>query len=131
MNSPSTDLAQFLEGKGYGTIGTDLHVSYLPPKPDKCVALLDSGSWEEFNGLTNLEHPTVQVLVRGVRSGFQDQYQLAHDIWKELVFLTNSTRIINGTHYSGVWLMSGPIFTGYDESKRPVYSINFRVMRSG
>lgn len=131
MKSTATDLAQYLADKGYGTIGDDLSVSFLPDQPDKCVAVIDSGSWREFEGQTDLENPTIQILLRGDQNGFLALYALAEDIRSELIALGKVTESINGTFYGGVWQMSGPIFVGYDESKRPMYSINFRVMRSG
>ena len=36
-----------------------------------------------------------------------------------------------GSHnYVGIWSENGPFFIGFDESKRPIFSANFRVQRS-
>lgn len=45
-------------------------------------------------------------------------------------YYLDNVRVRSYRHYAGLWAESGPAFIGFDESKRPLFSTNFRAMRS-
>lgn len=57
------DIADYLEDLEIGIVGTTIFKSYMPPTPDNCIAVLDTGGVEPDHDLPT-KHPTFQVLVR-------------------------------------------------------------------
>ncbi len=106
---------------------SDIHLSRLPATPDALVAVLDqAGSPPE--DLILYYKPKVQVLVRGDPAQYQTAYERAQLI-QDLLHGYGPVEV-NDTHYVGVWATSDIIPVGYDESNRPVFSLNFMVHRS-
>ena len=130
MNSPSEDIKDILESSAVGlglVFGTDLFVSRMPETPDQCVAVFDTGGEPPQPSFVYLK-PTIQVRIRGAKTGYQTAYTLAESIRDALHDLTNETW--NSTRYVGIWATSDIFFIGYDENDRPLFSVNFRIHRT-
>lgn len=105
---------------------------------DRAVALLhgpgqsDLGS--DSSGSIWMERPGLQVLVRGLpfnqfSSGYAEAEDLARTVKRALHGFTGLSSAA-GHNYVGIWSENGPFFIGFDESKRPLFSANFRIQRS-
>lgn len=129
MNPPSEDIKDILAGISSLALifGTDLHVAELPKEPDQCVAIYDSGGYEPQAGY-NYERPTIQIMVRGEPGGYCVAQMLAQNCRDELHGLANYT--INAARYIGIWCEADVTFVGFDENRRPSFSVNFRIHRT-
>jgi hypothetical protein len=117
-----------LQDASLGTFGTDMFVSALPDVPGACVAAYDSGSWREPNAGLGVTHPLVQIVVRGQPNTYERTYLRAAAI-RDLL-LGAAYRTVSGVRYNGFWASSDIASLGYDEQRRPKFSLNFRLMRS-
>lgn len=102
--------------------------------PDRSVALLHNSGGPDY-GRVEIERPALQVLTRGASiydasTAYEEASSLAHDIKNVLHEFTGDSGLSGGKAYVGIWNMSGPFFLGFDDSMRPVFSNNFRILRS-
>jgi len=138
MNSPSEDIKDILELAAVDsssgiipdlTFGTNLFIGILPDSPDLCVCVKDtSGSSPETHSTNPLEYPTLQILVRGTVSGYKAAYRSSKCILELLRAKTNFNQ--GGTKYHHMHPVSDVGFIGSDGKNRPVFSMNFEIMRS-
>lgn len=114
------------------TTGWSIHVTDMPDDdntPDTCIAVLDTGGpGPDPVPANNIGNPTFQVIVRGAKMGYQDAWDKAREILVGLHGKANESW--NGTRYIQILATSDIIPLGYDESRRPLFSINFSVMRT-
>lgn len=124
MTNPITDIAQWLSDNGYGTIGTDLFLSTMPPSPDNCTAIIDTGGNAPMTYLP-IEQPTFQILVRNV--DFETGKVILNAIQRGLHGLTNENLAgtANGSHYYYIFAQQNNQHIGRDEVGREVFSVNF------
>jgi len=128
MNSPADDIKDILEAAvSSWSFGTNLFVALEPPSPNEVVSVFDTGGFDPDSN-TDLENPTVMVRVRGDRGGYTETYSRARDVKDNLHELANETW--NGTRYIGIWQVGDILFIGMDENDRPVFTLNFRIMRT-
>jgi hypothetical protein len=130
MNPPSEDIKDMLVASAAGTgltFGTDIHISHMPDTPDLCVAVYDTGGEPPEPHLV-YNKPTAQVRVRGDRGGYEAAWSLAETIRDALNGVNNE--VWNSTRYIGIWATGDILFIHYDDSKRPVLSVNFRIHRT-
>lgn len=125
MATPAEHLKNILVTAGLGTFGTNLFVSKMPDLPDLCITLYDSGG-ETPNPAWLLDFPSVQAMVRGEENGYQTLYQKVKDVVDALLGYP-STDVSDGRLVS-VRMNGGPAFLGYDEKKRPQFSINWTLI---
>jgi hypothetical protein len=131
MNPPSEDIKDILESSSAGmglTFGTDLFISSIPSTPDLCVGIYDTGG---FDPVPNYDYfrPTVQLRIRGKKeSGYREAWKLAETIRDVLMAIHNETW--NDTKYVGIWVEADVFFVGYDDNKRPLLTVNFRIHRT-
>lgn len=119
-------------GEFAATSGWSIYLTQMPDDdntPDTCIAILDTGgSAPDPDPDKNIGNPTFQVLVRGGKMGYQTAWDKAREIIVGLHGVHNETW--NGTRYIQIFAMSDILSLGYDESQRPLLSINFSVMRT-
>lgn len=101
--------------------------------PDRAIALV-LGFGDGDYGRVEIEQPGLQVIVRGpsiteISTGYEEAYGIAHMVKNALHGYTGAPST-DSKNYVGIWNESGPFFVGFDESMRPNFSNNFRVMRS-
>ena len=119
-------------GEFAATTGWSIHLTIMPDDdntPDTCIAILDTGgSSPDPDPSKNIGNPTFQVLLRGAKMG----YQAAWDKMREVLVGLHGkhNEIWNGTRYISIFATSDILSLGYDESKRPLLSLNFSVMRT-
>ena len=131
MNPPSEDVKDILESSVAATgltFGTDLFISSLPDSPDHCVGIYDTGGIEPEHNYTYFR-PTFQITVRGKKqSGYREAWKMAETVRNVLMAIHNETW--NSTVYVGIWAQTDILFVGYDDNKRPLLTVNFRIHRT-
>lgn len=131
MNSVSEDIKDILELSASGltlTFATDLFVSKEPDTPDAAVTIYD-GVGGPPDVQHRLDYPGVQVRIRGARNnGYAAAYSLAEDI--KLVLNGYAGKIINSTTYVLIRATTDILFLGYDDNDRPMFVINFDIIRT-
>ena len=118
-----------------------IYRSHLPDSTDigdRAVGLLHAAGFGDRGGAgtdrSDIERPGLQVLVRGLplnqySSGYVEAEAVARAV-KNALHGFSGLSSAGGTWYLGIWNESGPGFIGWDESGRPLFSINLRVERS-
>ena len=100
--------------------------------PDRMVAVIQTPG-QAPDAATEVDRPGFQILTRGpsvltVSSGYKEARAKARDAKTALHAMTPGS--LSGRHYVGIWATQEPVFTGYDESYRPLFSENFIAQRS-
>jgi hypothetical protein len=137
MNPVSEDIVEMMVdstmavGDFAATSGWSIHLAEMPDNinsPDTCIVVLDTGgSAPDPDPGKGIGNPTFQVLVRGSKMGYQAAWDKAREIVVGLHGRANETW--NGTRYLQIMVVSDILSLGYDESRRPLLSINFSAMR--
>lgn len=129
MNPPSEDIKDILEGTSVLalTFGTDLFISEMPPTPDQCVCVYDTGGYDPEVNYT-YERPTIQIRVRGAKGDYIAAHALTQSIRDTLNGEHNYT--INSARHIGIWTVGDVLFVGYDDNHRPLLTVNFRLHRT-
>lgn len=105
----------------------------MPSAPDACTSIIDSGGFDDVGGLDTgdgfvLERPTVQVRVRGAKGAFVQADGLARRIKQALHGRRNLS--LGLSRYISILAQGTVGFAGYDESRRPLFVVNFRTDRT-
>ena len=138
MNALCEDVKDMLEDSGIGvgtfkaSTGWSIHMTEMPDDsntPDTCIVVLDTGgSPPDPDPDKGLRNPTFQVIVRGARMGYSAARTKADDV---LIGLHGKAgEVWNGTRYIQIFAQSDILPLGYDEKRRPLFSMNFSVMRA-
>ena len=133
MNSPAVDIASYLDGISSLalTFATDLFVGKMPDEDasDIDIACVFDPPGGTRDAKQDIRTPSVQVLVRGKRGGYQTGYALIASIADELHGQNDLT--ISGARYIHILQEGGGImFLQFDEKKRPMFSVNFTMLRT-
>lgn len=103
--------------------GVNVFVGFLPPSPNRVVAVLPSGGLEADSKLP-YDSPTIQIIVRGDASP-----AWALDTWQAVYSYMQGLGSVELP--DGIWLVSaiaiqsGPIHIGKDDNGRYQYGMNF------
>lgn len=120
----SEEIADYLQSKGIGTVGTDLFVDHMPDAPDTCIAVFSTGGLEP-DGKYGYDDPTIEIMTRSlnVKTAF-DKIASAYNQLQALtnVTLASGTRVINS--YA---LQSNPANIGQDEKLRTRFTQNYHL----
>jgi len=126
MNPQCEDVKTILVNESIAQ-ADDIHLTRMPESPDSVITVLDQpGSPPEH--MLWYYKPKVQVLVRGSRNSYKSTKSLANNVLTCLH--TYGPWVTGDTNYVGIWATSDVIFIGYDNSDRPVFSLNFLIHRS-
>lgn len=74
------EVAQYLEEKEEGSLGTDLFVDSLPDQPDNCVVVYDFGGNSDTEPPESLRELTIQVRSLGHSDGYQKIWSIMSHI---------------------------------------------------
>lgn len=131
MNAPSEDIKDLLEVSATGLVfATDLFVSQEPDTGevlDRVVTIYDTGGGQP-DTKESIKTPTIMIKVRGNKFGYQNGYALAELVVTTLHGVVNTT--VNSTRYIHIIAQSDINFLGYDKFNRPLFTVNFRIMRT-
>lgn len=133
MNPPSVDLKDILLTESPTSMAlayaVNLFVGEIPLEvKGRCVCLIDSGG-EPPDPHVEYEKPHVQVSVRGDRRDYAGGHSLAQGCRDVLNGVYGYT--INSARYIGIWCLSDVIYVGPDDGGRPMFTVNFRIHRTG
>lgn len=128
MNAPSEDIKDLLVS-GLGLeFGKNLFIGREPASPFNCVTLYDTGGGPDGLVLGNesrYEYNNIQVRVRN--KSFTDAWDLIHHV---RAFLHGKGPVsLNGTVYTVIRCMSGPVSLGWDNNNCVILVINFQIQR--
>lgn len=105
--------------------GWRVGVGMLPDTPDTAIIVNMTGGVDPFPHLL-LNQPSVQVMIRGTKNGYQAAYAKARAVVAKLLGM--ATTVLQGDTYRSC-IQIGDIGTlGFDENKRPLFSANFRFI---
>jgi hypothetical protein len=126
--SPANDLADILETANLvgGSTGWQVQVGEEPTTPDKVVTLYDTGG-PEPNPKNLQDFLRVQIRIRGKPGEYISTFNKAQQIKDEL--LGRPKGVVNSVTYVGIWMNTETLFMGYDESRRPRFTSNWRIVR--
>lgn len=123
------DAAGILVSNSIGVIaassGWGIYISEEPLEPDTVITLFDAGGLPP-NPKWLLDYPSIQIRVRGARGGYVAARQKIVDIRDALLGLTSQT--IGDTRWVSVTMPGDITPLGYDDSKRPLLVVNFRLI---
>jgi len=114
------------------TLGVNLFLGRLPAEAPNQVVLVQQylGTPPSFTmgtAVSAIEHPRVQILVRGNPEDYPGAYDLAEQIRQILGGITQET-VIDGIDILRFEPTGTPNLLAYDEVNRPRFVTNFRVM---
>jgi len=125
------DIKDLLVSDGIGvfgaTSGWGIYISKEPSSPDTVITIYPTGSVNEPNPKFKLDFNSFQVRVRGAIEGFQGAMAKAEEVKAALLGRGDVT--INNTLYVGVWMVTDILLLRYDETRRPILTMNWRTAR--
>ncbi|EJP81154.1 minor capsid protein [Bacillus albus] len=102
--------------------------SYPTTAKDECALILLHGGMPTRS--TGVRQPTLQFLVRGKPDDVQGAEAKANELYEE--FKYKEEIMIGDTSVTEIYaLQSYPLWTGKDEAKRPIFSLNFQLTIRG
>lgn len=126
MVDPAQGVSDLLVAAGIGvfaaTTGWGIFISKLPESPDTSIQISGAGG-PPSNPKWLLDYPRVQVIVRGAKGGYQGAYTKATAVNDALLGLPSQA--LNGDRWVAINQSSGLAFMGYDDSNRPLLSLNY------
>lgn len=130
MQDPAYDLQDIYESSGSYS-GTSVKTGKIPSTPDEVITFLDTGGRPEQNLLNTSEqgfkYPTVQARIRGDVNAYVRTREIAEDVYDTLHKTMRTSG--NSNHYEQIIANGEPIWLGYDDNNRPMWSTNFEIMK--
>jgi hypothetical protein len=109
-----------------GATGWALCKAFLPASPDKVVLLSELGGLGPEQRV-QLDHPEIQVRVRGERFGYAAARTRMQAIYDALHTYSGT---LSGIRYASIAAVQSPIGLGFDDNERPEIVCTFRCARS-
>lgn len=126
MRDPAQCVIELLAAASVGvfntTTGWCLGAGAWPDSPDTCILVNATGGRPPFPHLL-LDQPSVQCMVRGKKSGYQDAWLKAQAVKNALLGMISTD--VGGDIYRACNLTSDIAFIGQDANTRPLLSLNF------
>jgi hypothetical protein len=125
-SSPAFDIAEMLSQQGLGKLGVDLFATKeIPPKPDKIIFVMNTGTYEEPSVNLTYRYPMVQVIARGAAGEFKE---CTDRIYRADAMLHGLTDVyLNDNRYVFIYRVTEPVDLDYDDSMRPFLGANYRT----
>ena len=109
-----------------GISGWQTEIGAMPKAPDKVIMISDTGG-QDPNPKWLLDFPTIQVMVRGIVSGYLATAREAKAV-KDLLLGVTSFTTSEGDRWVSVTQNGDLGFIGRDEVMRPLFSVNFALI---
>ena len=124
---PSDQLADILpDTVGGGATGWTIKVGQMVSEPDQLIVFYDSGG-QNPNPRWRLDFLMVMVQVRGAPNDYRTAWQKARQVRDYYLGIFSQT-LESGDRVDSIICMGDLAFVSYDDQKRPLFSINFRVI---
>lgn len=126
MYDPAQAYRDLLVAAGVGvwgaTSGWGIYIGNMPDAPEKVILVNATGGRDPMpQWLVN--YPSVQVFVRGAKSGYQEARDKISACRDALLGYTGGT--LGGDTYRSINQMGEIAYLGQDENTRPTFSANF------
>jgi hypothetical protein len=119
-----SEIGNYLQTQGKGTLGTDIFLGLLPDQPDDCIALFEyAGSPPDLHW--NGEYPGLQARVRN--TSYAAARTKIGDVVDELHGLCEQT--LSGTRYLLIKAKGSPEILKRDSNNRIELFVNFEIMK--
>jgi hypothetical protein len=128
LTSAGQDILSYIASSTGGslvTAGTNGFYGFMPTSPDTCATIYIYGGEPPDVVAEDFEIQGVQVKVRG--ETYALGYALINDIYEALHGLTDVT--INNKKYYYTKATSSVMQMGFDELKRPLFVVNFKIIK--
>jgi len=119
-----SDIGNYLQVQGIGTLGTNIFLGMIPDKPDNCIVLFEyAGSPPDLHW--NGEYPGLQVQVRST------SYPTARCTIGNIVNILHgmSEQKLNGIRFLLIQAQGNPEVLKRDDKGRVVLFVNFRIIK--
>jgi len=103
-----------------------LKVGQMPSEPDRIICFFDTGG-QTPDPKWRLDYMMVQAQVRGNPDDYTSGWQKARQVRDYLIGITPQT-LTSGDRIDGITVASEVAFLAYDDQKRPMFSVNFRII---
>ena len=119
-----SDIGNYLQAQGIGTLGTNIFLGLMPDEPDNCVALFEyAGSPPDLHW--SGEYPGLQVRVRN-KSYAAGRTKIG-EVAKKLHGLHEQT--LSGTRYLLIKARGSPEVLKRDNNNRVELFVNFEIIK--
>lgn len=108
-----------------GSTGWVLKVGKTVAEPDQVIVMYDTGG-QAPNPKWAVDFPTIQAMVRGKPNDYGTAWAKAREVRDALLGLDSVT--IGSDRWVSVTCPGDVGFVGYDDSQRPMLSVNFRLI---
>jgi len=129
MTSPAVSVKDLLVAASIGVAGGSadwaIYVGSMPEKPDRMVAVTDSGgrgNWTKWL----LDFPSIQIRVRGRKGDYNTARGKLVDC--ETAILGLEPQVVNSDRIVSITALGGLAFLGYDANERPEFVYNFNMI---
>lgn len=119
-----SDIGNYLQAQGIGTLGTNIFLGLIPDEPDNCVALFEyAGSPPDLHW--NGEYPGLQVRVRN--KSYAAARTKIGEVAKKLHGLHE--QMLSGTRYLLIKARGSPEVLKRDNNNRVELFVNFEIIK--
>lgn len=131
MSSPADVAGDILIGAGLCVLANasdtqwTLKVGKSTGEPDQTITMYDTGG-QAPNPRWAVDFPTIQAMVRGKPNDYSATWQRARAVRDALLGIDSVT--IGSDRWVSVTCPGDVGFVGYDDSQRPMLSVNFRII---
>lgn len=125
MKDPAQCIKDHLTNLNVGVAGWVISVGGLPLSPDTVVLVNRTGGESPFPSFL-LNQPSVQVMVRGKRSGYVAAEQKIAEVVDQLLGMNPVT--LQGDMYRSCVQIGETVYLGQDDNTRDLFSANFRFI---
>lgn len=122
-NSDAKRFADYLISEG---VATQVYVDDLPPDVGDAIAVINTGGFNPEPGLA-IDYPTIEFLVRSTIEDSASNYNKALEIKNLLLGVFPIT--LDGVLYKSVTMIGDINWLGYDVNRRPMRSLNFKLIK--
>lgn len=129
MASPAENAANLLVTAGVGVlapgVGWNIFWGKIPTSPDTIITLFNSPGAPP-NPRFLLDFPSLNIRIRGAKLGLQVAYDKAKAVKDALLGLP--PQAVGGDRWDSITMVGDINDLGFDESERPLMSLNFRLI---
>lgn len=129
MASPAEGVKDLLVAASVGTFGATtgwaIMVGTVQEDPNTMISIFDSPG-EPSNPKYLLDFPYFQILIRGEPGGYEAAHQKAIDCRD--VLLGMDPAVVNSDNWDIITQVGTVSFLKQDESSRPVFTSNYRII---
>lgn len=131
MRDPAQVVSDLLVAGSVGTFngasGWSINLGEPREVPDTIILVNGTGGTSPYPHLL-INEPSVQVIVRGAKSGYVAARAKAAGVVNKLLGMTSYTDATSGDVYQSCIQMGDISYIGQDDNTRPMFSMNFRFI---